>query len=247
MSSGLSDHVALVTGGVRGIGLAISELLIAQGTRVAAGYSRNGEAAEAFLEKYADHGVSVHQGTIEDHADCERVVEEVVERHGRLDILVNNAGITMDRTVRKMLPEEWERVIGVNLGGAFYMCRAALPHMISRGYGRIINISSVIGERGNIGQANYAASKSGLFGLTMTLALESANKGITVNCVAPGFIETEMTAAVPSEIMDRVVEQIPVKRLGTPEEVARVVLFLAEPESSYITGQAYSINGGLNM
>ena len=247
MASGLSDHVALVTGGVRGIGLAISELLIAQGARVAAGYSRNGEAAEAFLEKYADHGVSVHQGTIEDHADCERVVEEVVERHGRLDILVNNAGITMDRTVRKMLPEEWERVIGVNLGGAFYMCRAALPHMISRGYGRIINISSVIGERGNIGQANYAASKSGLFGLTMTLALESANKGITVNCVAPGFIETDMTAAVPSEIMDRVVEQIPVKRLGTPEEVARVVLFLAEPESSYITGQAYSINGGLNM
>ena len=116
LSSGLSDHVALVTGGVRGIGLAISELLIAQGARVAAGYSRNGEAAEAFLEKYADHGVSVHQGTIEDHADCERVVEEVVERHGRLDILVNNAGITMDHTVRKMLPEEWERVIGVNLG-----------------------------------------------------------------------------------------------------------------------------------
>jgi NAD(P)-dependent dehydrogenase (short-subunit alcohol dehydrogenase family) len=247
LASGISDHVALVTGGVRGIGLAISELLIAQGARVAAGYSRNGEAADAFLEKYADHGASVHQGTIEDHADCERVVEEVLERHGRLDILVNNAGITMDRTVRKMQPEEWEHVIGVNLGGAFYMCRAALPHMISRGYGRIINISSVIGERGNIGQANYAASKSGLFGLTMTLALESANKGITVNCVAPGFIETEMTAAVPRELMDKVIEQIPVKRLGTPEEVARVVLFLAEPESSYITGQAYSVNGGLNM
>jgi NAD(P)-dependent dehydrogenase (short-subunit alcohol dehydrogenase family) len=247
MASGLSDHVALVTGGVRGIGLAISELLIAQGARVAAGYSRNGAAADAFLEKHADHGASIHQGTIENHVDCDRVIEEIIDRHGRLDILVNNAGITMDHTVRKMLPEEWEHVIRVNLGGAFHMCRAALPHMISRGYGRIINISSVIGERGNIGQANYAASKAGLFGLTMTLALESANKGITVNCVAPGFIKTEMTAAVPTEIMDRVVEQIPVKRLGTPEEVARVVLFLAEPESSYITGQAYSINGGLNM
>jgi NAD(P)-dependent dehydrogenase (short-subunit alcohol dehydrogenase family) len=236
-----------VTGGVRGIGLAISEIMIAQGARVAAGYSRNGPAADAFLEKHADRGASIHQGTIEDAADCERVVEEVIERHGRLDILVNNAGVTMDRTVRKMQPDEWDHVLRVNLGGAFNMCRAALPHMISRGYGRIINISSVIGERGNIGQANYAASKSGLFGLSMSLALESANKGITVNCVAPGFIETDMTAAVPAEIMDRVVEGIPVRRLGRPEEVARVVLFLAEPESSYITGQVYSINGGLNM
>jgi acetoacetyl-CoA reductase len=247
MASGIEEQVALVTGGVRGIGLAISELMIAQGARVAAGFSRNGPAAEAFLERHADHGASIHQGTIEDPADCQRVVEEVVGRHGRLDILVNNAGVTMDRTVRKMQPEEWDHVLRVNLGGAFNMCRAALPHMISRGYGRIINISSVIGERGNIGQANYAASKSGLFGLSMSLALESANKGITVNCVAPGFIETDMTAAVPAEIMDRVVEGIPVRRLGRPDEVARVVLFLAEPESSYITGQVYSINGGLNM
>jgi NAD(P)-dependent dehydrogenase (short-subunit alcohol dehydrogenase family) len=247
MASGIADQVALVTGGVRGIGLAISEIMIAQGARVAAGYSRNGPAADAFLEKHADHGASIHQGTIEDAADCERVVEEVVERHGRLDILINNAGVTMDRTVRKMQPDEWDHVLRVNLGGAFNMCRAALPHMISRGYGRIINISSVIGERGNIGQANYAASKSGLFGLSMSLALESANKGITVNCVAPGFIETDMTAAVPAEIMQRVIEGIPVRRLGQPEEVARVVLFLAEPESSYITGQVYSINGGLNM
>ena len=153
----------------------------------------------------------------------------------------------MDRTVRKMKPEEWDRVLRVNLSGTFSMSRAALPHMIERGYGRIITISSVIGERGNIGQANYAASKSGQFGLTMSLALECADKGITVNCVAPGFIETEMTAAVPSDIMQRIVDQIPVRRLGRPEEVARVVLFLAEPESSYITGQDYSVNGGLNM
>ncbi len=247
MSSELSEHVALVTGGVRGIGLAIAEALLAEGVRVAAGFSRNGPAAEAFIEAYGDRGATIHQGTIEDHADCERVVAEVIDRHGRLDILVNNAGITMDHTVRKMTPEEWDRVLRVNLNGVFYMSRAAIPHMIDRGYGRIVNISSVVGERGNIGQANYAASKSGQFGLTMSLALELANKGITVNCVAPGFIETEMTDAVPAEIMDRIVQTIPMRRLGQPDEVARVVVFLAEPASSYITGQIYSINGGLNM
>ena len=247
MGSELSEQVALVTGGVRGIGLAICEALINEGARVAAGYSRNGPAAEAFVEAHGERGATIHQGTIEDHADCERVVAEVVDRHGRLDILINNAGITMDRTVRKMTPEEWDHVLRVNLNGAFYMSRAALPHMIDGGYGRIINISSVVGERGNIGQANYAASKAGQFGLTMSLALEVANKGVTVNCVAPGFIETEMTGAVPAEIMQRVVEGIPMRRLGQPEEVARVVIFLAEPASSYITGQVYSINGGLNM
>jgi len=247
MSSELSGHVALVTGGVRGIGLAICESLLAEGVRVAAGFSRNGPAAEAFMDAHGDRGATIHQGTIEDAADCERVVNEVVERHGRLDLLVNNAGITMDRTVRKMSPEEWDHVLRVNLNGAFYMSRAAIPTMIDRGYGRIVNISSVVGERGNIGQANYAASKSGQFGLTMSLALELANKGVTVNCVAPGFIETDMTGAVPAEIMQRVVETIPMRRLGRPEEVARVVVFLAEPASSYITGQVYSINGGLNM
>jgi NAD(P)-dependent dehydrogenase (short-subunit alcohol dehydrogenase family) len=247
MGSELAEQVALVTGGVRGIGLAISEALMAQGARVAAGFSRNGPAAESFIDSYADRGATIHQGTIEDHEDCERVVGEVIDRHGRLDILVNNAGITMDRTVRKMTPEEWDRVIRVNLNGSFYMSRAVIPAMVDRGYGRIVNISSVVGERGNIGQANYAASKSGQFGLTMSLALEIANKGITVNCVAPGFIETEMTDAVPAEIMQRVVETIPMRRLGRPEEVARVVAFLAMPASSYITGQIYSINGGLNM
>ena len=216
MSSELSEHVALVTGGVRGIGLAIAEALLAEGVRVAAGFSRNGPAAEAFIDAYGDRGATIHQGTIEDHADCERVVAEVLDRHGRLDILVNNAGITMDHTVRKMTPEEWDHVLRVNLNGVFYMSRAVIPHMIDRGYGRIVNISSVVGERGNIGQANYAASKSGQFGLTMTLALELANKGITVNCVAPGFIETEMTGAVPAEIMERIVQTIPMRRLGSP-------------------------------
>jgi NAD(P)-dependent dehydrogenase (short-subunit alcohol dehydrogenase family) len=247
MSEDMAGHVALVTGGVRGIGLAISERLIGKGVVVAAGYSRNVEAAEAFLSQHDGSGASIHQGNIGKAGDCERVVNEVIERHGRLDILVNNAGVTVDRTVRKMAPDEWNHVIEVNLNGAFYMCRAAIPHMIERGYGRIVNISSVIGEIGNIGQANYAASKSGLFGLTMSLARECANKGITVNTVAPGFIRTDMVAAVPEEALARVVERIPVGRLGEADEVARVVEFLADPESAYITGDVYSINGGLAM
>ena len=247
MGSKLEGKVALVTGGVRGIGLAICESLIAEGVCVAAGYSRNGEAADSFLAAHEGSGASIHQGSIDNYEDCERVVQEVIERHGQLDILINNAGVNIDRTVRKMDAAEWDHVIGVNLNGTFYMSRAAVPQMIDRGEGRIINISSVIGESGNIGQANYAASKSGQFGLTRSLALECANKGITVNCVAPGFIETDMTGDIPEKILDKIVGSIPMRRLGQPDEVARVVLFLAEPDSSYITGQVYSINGGLYM
>jgi NAD(P)-dependent dehydrogenase (short-subunit alcohol dehydrogenase family) len=200
----------------------------------------------AFLEHNRASGASIHQGNIGRNADCERVVGEVIESHGRFDMLINNAGITMDRTVRKMSPEEWDHVLQVNLHGPFYMCRAALPHMIERGYGRIVNISSVIGEIGNIGQANYSASKAGLFGLTMSLALECANKGITVNTVAPGFIRTRMVAAIPGEALEALVKRIPVGRLGESDEVARVVEFLVDPDSAYITGSAYSINGGLS-
>jgi NAD(P)-dependent dehydrogenase (short-subunit alcohol dehydrogenase family) len=243
----MTGQVALVTGGVRGIGLAICKRLLARGVLVAAGATRPSEASEAYEQAHGNRGGSVHFGNIGRNDDCERVVGEVIDRHGRLDILVNNAGVTMDRTVRKMTPEEWDHVLQVNLHGTFYMCRAVLQHMIDRGSGRIVNISSVIGEIGNIGQANYAASKSGLFGLTMSLARECANKGITVNTVAPGFIATEMLAAVPAEALERVVSRIPVGRLGEPEEVARVVEFLADPESSYITGDVYSINGGLAM
>lgn len=247
MERELSGQVALVTGGVRGIGLAIAERLIARGVHVAAGYSRNVAAAESFMAEYGERGASIHKGSVESPDDCQRVVREIIESQGRLDILINNAGITVDRTVRKMQPSEWDHVIRVNLNSAFYLASAALPHMIERGYGRIVSISSVIGETGNIGQANYAASKSGLFGLTMSLALESARWGITVNCVAPGFIATDMVAAVPEEALARIKAQIPAGRLGEPHEVARVVEFLVEPESSYITGQVYSINGGLNM
>ncbi|MFN8188386.1 MAG: 3-oxoacyl-ACP reductase family protein [Gaiellales bacterium] len=247
MGQELNGQVALVTGGVRGIGLAICEALAGRGVRVAAGYSRNAEAAERFVAALGDTGATVHQGSIDRVEDCERVVGEVVERHGGVDILVNNAGVTADRTVRRMEPGEWDHVVSVNLNGAFYMSRAVVQKMLERGYGRIVNISSIIGEMGNIGQANYAASKAGLFGLTKSLALETAGKGITVNCVAPGFIETDMTAAVPGAIIDQIVEQIPVGRFGNPAEVARVVEFLVEPASSYITGQVYSVNGGLYM
>ena len=243
----MNGQVALVTGGIRGIGLAICERLMNRGVKVAAGYASNADAAQKFADKYADHGVSIHQGNVGRDRDCERVIGEVLDRHGQLDILVNNAGITIDKTMRKMTPDEWDHVIHVNLSGAFYLSRAILQHMLDRGYGRIINISSVIGEAGGFGQANYAAAKSGMFGLTMSLALETASKGITVNTVTPGFITTDMTAAVPAAAMEKIVARIPVGRLGEPNEVARVVEFLADPESGYITGQMYPVNGGLYM
>ena len=243
----MNGQVALVTGGIRGIGLAIGERLMNRGVRVAAGYSSNSDAAQQFADKYADHGVTIHQGNIGSNADCERVIGEVLEQHGQLDILVNNAGVTVDKTMRKMSPEEWDHVIHVNLSGAFYLSRAILQHMLDRGYGRVVNISSVIGSSGGFGQANYASAKSGLFGLTMSLALETASKGITVNAVTPGYITTDMTAAVPGNVMDKLIANIPVGRLGEPNEVARVVEFLADPESSYITGQVYPVNGGLYM
>jgi NAD(P)-dependent dehydrogenase (short-subunit alcohol dehydrogenase family) len=183
----------------------------------------------------------------------------VIEGHGRLDVLVNNAGITIDKSVLKMGDEDWYKVIAVNLSGAFFMSQAVLPHMIERGSGRIINISSIIGETGNIGQANYAASKSGLFGLTKTLAREAAFQlkkagkldedalGITVNTVAPGFIATDMLEHVPEKVLDNIKSQIPVGRLGRPDEIARVVHFLASDFSSFITGQVWNVNGGQEM
>jgi acetoacetyl-CoA reductase/3-oxoacyl-[acyl-carrier protein] reductase len=183
----------------------------------------------------------------------------VIEQYGRLDILVNNAGITIDKTVLKMSDEDWYKVIAVNLSGAFFMSQAVLPHMIERGSGRIVNISSIIGEMGAIGQANYAASKSGLFGLTKTLAREAAFQlkragkleqdsiGITVNTVAPGFIATEMLENIPSKVLDGIREKIPVGRLGRPDEIARVVHFLVDDQSSFITGAIWGVNGGMDM
>jgi acetoacetyl-CoA reductase len=243
----MQGQVALVTGGSRGIGLAISKRLLDRGLKVAAGYSRDAESAKALQQQYADGAVSIHQGNVGKVEDCERVIDECLEQHGQLDVLVNNAGITIDRSMRKMTPEDWDRVIQVDLNSAFYLSRKALAHMLDREYGRIINISSVIGEKGNFGQANYAAAKSGLFGFTKSLALEAARKGITVNVVTPGYIATEMVAAVSAEAMEKVLAQIPMGRLGEADEIARVVEFLADPESAYITGQIYAVNGGMYM
>src|SRR5580700_8857813 len=242
-------RVALVTGGTRGIGAAITEILAQSGASVAAGYNRGKESAEKFQQRMAEQGakISVHQGRVNDADDCNRVVKEVMDNFGRVDYLVNNAGITVDKTVRKMTVDDWRQVLDVNLLGAFQMTKAVLEHMIERGSGRIVNISSVIGETGNIGQANYAASKAGLFGFTKSLALETANKGITANVVAPGFIATEMLEAMPEASLAKVVEKIPTKRLGKPSEVARVVKFLCEDDSGYITGAAFHVNGGLDM
>jgi len=242
-------RVALVTGGTRGIGAAITKMLAENGASVAAGYSKGKESAEKFMGEMKGKGadVSVHQGRVDETDDCNRVVKEVLDHYGRIDYLVNNAGITIDKTVRKMTAEDWRQVLNVNLSGAFNMTKALLEHMIERGSGRIVNISSVIGETGNVGQANYAASKAGLFGFSKSLALEMAQRGITVNCVAPGFIETEMVAAIPEAALAKVVEKIPQRRLGRPEEVARVVRFLLEDEASYITGAVYDVNGGLDM
>ncbi|MEX2291663.1 MAG: 3-oxoacyl-ACP reductase family protein [Mycobacteriales bacterium] len=259
----LRGRVALVTGGTRGIGAAICHSLAGQGATVAAGYAGNRERAEAFLtdfrQRFPDSPGSIHQGDVGRAGDCYRAVQEVIDRHGRLDILVNNAGITMDRTVSRMSAEEWERVLAVNLSGAFHMSKAALEHMADRGSGRIVNISSVIGEMGNIGQANYAASKAGLFGLTKTMAREAAHQlhkagkrtdeglNITVNTVTPGFIATEMLEHIPDKVLEKLKGQIPVGRLGRPEEIARVVHFLAADASSYITGQVWGVNGGMDM
>jgi acetoacetyl-CoA reductase len=242
-------RVALVTGGARGIGAAITEMLAASGAKVAAGYSRGKESAEKFQQRMAEKGatVSIHQGRVDEAADCNRVVKEVLDKFGRVDYWVNNAGITVDKTVRKMTVDDWRQVLDVNLLGSFQMTKAVLEHMIERGSGRIVNISSVIGETGNVGQANYAASKAGLFGFTKSLALEMAQRGITVNSVSPGFIATELVAAIPEATLAKIVEKIPQRRLGRPEEVARVVRFLLEDDSSYITGAVYSINGGLDM
>ncbi len=243
----MTGQVAVVTGGARGIGLAISQRLISRGMNVAVGYSRDTGAVERLQEEHPEVRITAHQGNIGNPDDCARVVEEVLSAHGQIDVLVNNAGVTVDKTARRMTPEEWDHVVDINLNGAFYMSSGAVQGMLERGTGRIINISSVIGEKGNIGQANYASAKAGLFGLTKSLALETARKGITVNAVAPGFIETEMVKAVPAEILEGIVDQIPLRRLGSPDEVARVVEFLADPESGYITGAIYSINGGLYM
>jgi acetoacetyl-CoA reductase len=245
----INQRVAIVTGGARGIGAAITTSLAGSGAHVAAGYSRNKHAAEELAGKLSAQGasVSVHQGNVGLPADCARVVGEVLADKGRIDYLINNAGITVDKTMRKMTVDDWHAVLRINLSGTFYMSKAVLEHMLDRQFGRIVNISSVVGQTGNIGQVNYAASKSGLLGLTRSLALEVARKGITVNCVAPGYIQTEMVAAVPEQVLEKIVAAIPVGRLGQANEIARAVQFLVDDNAGYITGSVVSVNGGIDM
>src|SRR5665648_176950 len=256
----LTGRVALVTGGTRGIGAAICESLAADGAVVAAGYSSNRERADELRQSIETDGgtLTLHQGNVGDWEDCQRVIGEVIEEHGRLDILVNNAGVTVDRPVWKMSVDDWHKVLRVNLSGAFYMSKPALVHMLDRGSGRVINISSVTGEIGNIGQANYTASKAGLFGLTKTVAREAAfalrasgkldkGMGLTVNAVTPGLIETDMVATIPPFMLNKFVEDIPMHRMGQADEIGRVVCFLAQDASGYITGQVWGVNGGLDM
>lgn len=243
------QKVAVVTGGTRGIGRAITLDLVERGVHVCAGYQSNREAAESMRDSAGEMGssISLHQMEVGEPNDCQRFIDEAIDTYGHVDYLINNAGINMDRTVRRMTIDEWHGVMRINISGCFYMIKAVIEHMIVRGSGRIVNISSIIGETGNVGQANYATAKSGMHGLTKTLALELASKGITVNCVAPGFISTDMMASVPEAVLGDIVGRIPVGRLGSPEEVAYIVSSLLDDRASYVTGTVISVNGGLDM
>jgi acetoacetyl-CoA reductase len=234
-------RVALVTGGTRGIGRAIVERLKTDGFNVAAGYAGNEEAAKACA---AELGVMIVKGNVGDFEDCGKAVRLVEAELGPIDVLVNNAGITRDAMLHRMTPQQWNEVIYVNLASVFHMCRHTIEGMRERGYGRVINISSINGQKGQMGQANYSAAKAGVIGFTKALALETAAKGITVNAVAPGYIDTEMVAAVPQAVLEKIVGAIPVGRLGKAEEIAACVAFLAREDASFITGTTITANGG---
>ncbi len=234
-------RIALVTGGTRGIGAAISKRLSDDGCKVAANYAGNDEAAEKFS---AETGISTLKWSVADYDACAEGIKKVEAELGPIDILVNNAGITRDAMFHRMTPEKWRQVIDTNLSGAFNMTHPVWSGMRERGFGRIISISSVNGQKGQMGQANYSAAKAGELGFTKALAQEGAFKGITVNAVCPGYIATEMVMAVDEKIRDSIIKQIPVGRLGLPEEIARCVSFLASDEAGYITGSTLSANGG---
>ena len=243
------ERVSIVTGGTRGIGAAISRTLAADGATVAAVYNTNRQTAEHFAEAaFADDlPISIHQANVANPGDCQRVADEILHQYGRVDYLINNAGIVRDRTALKMQLLDWDQVIKTNLSGPFFMTKAVIGHMLERGSGRIINIGSFVARTGRIGQANYAAAKSGLFGLTRTLALETAQKGVTVNCIIPGAIKTEMSSAIPEDILEAVIETVPMHELGTPEDVAQAVHYLVSDEAHYLTGVFLPVAGGLIM
>ncbi|SNS43124.1 3-oxoacyl-[acyl-carrier-protein] reductase [Sphingomonas laterariae] len=237
-------RVAIVTGGTRGIGEAISLALKAKGITVAANYAGNDERARAFTERT---GIPAYKWDVADHDACLAGVKAVEAELGPIDILVNNAGITRDGTLLKMDWQAWKEVIDTNLGGCFNMAKATFPGMRERGWGRIVNIGSINGQAGQYGQVNYAAAKSGIHGFTKALAQEGAKFGVTVNAIAPGYIDTDMVAAVPQDVLAKIVAKVPVGRLGHAEEIARGVTFLTGEEAGFVTGSTLSINGGQHM
>jgi len=235
------SRVAVVTGGTRGIGAAISESLHKAGYKVAAVFYGNDEAAKAF---HAKLGIAHFKFDVGNYASCQAGLAKIQAALGPVDILVNNAGITRDAFLHKMKPEQWSEVITTNLGSIFNMSRLVIEGMRERGFGRIISISSINGQAGQAGQTNYSAAKAAIIGFTKALALESASKGITVNAVAPGYIDTEMVRAVPPEVLEKIIAKIPAKRLGKAEEVASMVTFLASEEAGFATGATFTVNGG---
>ena len=240
----MSDKVAVVTGGTRGIGLAITKKLIADGFSVAVIYNGNEEAAKKCEQ---DTGAKAFKADVTDFDGCAVTCEAIEKTLGPISVLVNNAGVTKDGMLHKMSKDSWDFVLATNLTSCFIMCRAVVTGMRERGYGRIINISSINGQKGQMGQANYAAAKAGMLGFTKALALENAAKGVTVNAICPGYIETDMTAAVPQPVLESIIKQIPVGRMGKPDEVADYVSFLAAESNAFTTGATFTVNGGQYM
>jgi acetoacetyl-CoA reductase len=237
-------RVALVTGGTRGIGAAISMALKAQGRQVIANYAGNDAAAEAF---HKETGIAVMKFDVGKFDECEAAIAKITAEYGPVEILVNNAGITRDATLLRMRRDMWEAVIDTNLGSCFNLCRLTFEGMRERKFGRVVNIGSINGQAGQYGQVNYAAAKSGIHGFTKALAQEGARYGITVNAIAPGYVDTEMVRAVPGEVLRKIVGKIPVGRLGQADDIARGVAFLTADEGGFITGSTLSINGGQHM
>ena len=238
------ERIALVTGGTRGIGAEISRALQAAGRTVIATYASNDKAAEAFSR---ENGIKVYKFDVSSFDECESGVQKITEENGPIEILVNNAGITRDGTLQKMDRTKWDAVIDTNLGSCYNLCKLTFEHMREKKFGRIVNIGSVNGQAGQYGQVNYAAAKSGIHGFTKALAQEGARFGITVNAIAPGYVDTEMVRAVPAEVLQKIIARIPMGRLGTPGDIARGVVFLTADESDFITGSTLSINGGQHM
>lgn len=238
------SKVALVTGGTRGIGFAISQQLKEDGFQVAAIYHGNEDAAQKFRDETGCHA---YKADVADYESCEEVFKKIEEDIGPIEILVNNAGITRDGTLHKMKNENWHAVIETNLTSCYNTSRIVINGMRERGFGRIVNISSINGQKGQFGQTNYSAAKAGMIGFTKALALEGAAKGITVNAICPGYIETDMTSAINQEVLDSIIRQIPVTRMGQPDEIAAAVSFLASDKAAFITGATLTVNGGQYM